>query len=200
MQLPDKMDPLPSQETNRACGPGRQGGFHGLALDHAARGPSPIQRRFAAPQRRPKPFERLQYAFNNTDATIRIMNNSVHGDSAYALIESYMTAGVELVNNVIVQAGAGSCVAIGSAAHHHNLFHAPQGTVGISLDTTEIDADPEWLALPAGEHDPDECAINAASPATDAGADLSALFHSSFNGLTRPQGAGWDMGAYEAPE
>jgi len=35
------------------------------------------------------------------------------------------------------------------------------------------------------------------SPAKDAGLDLSALFTSDFNLASRPQGASWDIGAYE---
>lgn len=140
----------------------------------------------------------LAVAANNTGATIQVMNNSVYGDSMAALIRSDMPSGVELVNNVLLQAGAGSCVNAAAADHHHNLFHAPQGTIGLTLDATDLDADPAWLALPEDEHEPAECAIDSGSPALDAGADLSSLFDTSFNGPSRPQGAGWDIGAYEA--
>lgn len=142
----------------------------------------------------------LAIAGNNAGATLQIMNNSVHGDSATALLESYQPTGLELVNNAMVQAGAGSCLSVAAADHHHNILHAPQGSAGIPLDPTELSADPQWLATPADEHDPDECAIGSGSPAADAGTDLSGLFTSSFNGVPRPQGAGWDIGAYEAPE
>jgi hypothetical protein len=39
--------------------------------------------------------------------------------------------------------------------------------------------------------------ITAASPARDAGTALAAAYDSSINSITRPQGAGWDIGAYE---
>jgi hypothetical protein len=46
---------------------------------------------------------------------------------------------------------------------------------------------------------PDSAGLNitADSPARDAGAALAAAYDSSINSATRPQGAGWDIGAYE---
>ena len=39
--------------------------------------------------------------------------------------------------------------------------------------------------------------LQAGSPAIDAGIDLGPEFNSSINGVTRPQGSAWDIGAYE---
>jgi hypothetical protein len=52
----------------------------------------------------------------------------------------------------------------------------------------------------SGNPDPlldDSYALTVASPAKDAGVDLSSCFATDKHGVNRPQGAAWDIGAYE---
>jgi hypothetical protein len=104
-------------------------------------------------------------------------------------------------NNLLFRAGGGTLVSIGGA----NYTAANLAT----WEATAKSADPLLKNpgnLPSGfsgaygtslAPNSDGLSVQAGSPATDAGADLSALYNGSINSAQRPVGAGWDVGAYE---
>jgi hypothetical protein len=56
-----------------------------------------------------------------------------------------------------------------------------------------------FIGVPGVDIKPNSDGLNitADSPARDAGATLDAAYDGSINSVTRPSGAGWDIGAYE---
>lgn len=142
----------------------------------------------------------------NTGTVIFLYNNSIYANAESNLILSPNSQPVNsnliLKNNILYQAGSGSCMEFNGYAdwsiHDHNLYYAPSGSIGATLDGTEIGADPRWLAIPEGEYSPSKAALMASSPAVDKGIDLSAQgFDMDLAGVYRPQGMNWDIGAYE---
>ena len=61
--------------------------------------------------------------------------------------------------------------------------------------TSWLSSDPQFVnSMPAV---PRDFRLQHGSPGIDSGVDASAVWGSDFNGVLRPQGAGWDMGVYE---
>jgi MYXO-CTERM domain-containing protein len=80
-----------------------------------------------------------------------------------------------------------------SFTSHHNLFFANEGDeVYPGEGTGTLYVDPMFVDGSAGDFH-----LRAGSPAIDTGADLSAEVTVDFDGIARPQGAGWDIGAFE---
>ena len=128
------------------------------------------------------------------------MNNSIYGSNASALIDATdpdigAECQIEFTNNILYQAGTGACAALAAAIprQSHNLYYAPNGTIGVKLTKSESDRDPGWVALPSGPYKPDACRLAASRP----GVDLSKLFTMDFDGAPR---SGWDVGAREFRE
>ena len=131
-----------------------------------------------------------------SEGTFNVYNNNFYLNTAYTIIDDQRSGPVELKNNIFYQAGPGSIIS-GAQTHEYNQYYAPEGSLGITLSTGEMESDPQWVLLPSGEYNSGESALTEGSPARDQGIDLTPVFTSSFNGISRPQGPGWDMGAYE---
>jgi hypothetical protein len=107
-------------------------------------------------------------------------------------------------------------------AHSNNIHYRPGGGTlvtanGLSYTASNINSwEPTALTgdpllkdpsdLPSGfigtygvdmEPDTDGLNITAASPAKDYGISLGSAYNSSINSIARPNGVGWDVGAYE---
>lgn len=61
--------------------------------------------------------------------------------------------------------------------------------------TPPIVGNPQFVNI--NGNNPSDFMIQSSSPAKDAGTDLSTYFTTDRNGVSRPQGSGWDIGAYE---
>jgi chitodextrinase len=59
-------------------------------------------------------------------------------------------------------------------------------------DTNSFEASPAFMDAGTGDF-----SLSSGSPAINAGANLGSIFSTDRNGILRPQGAGWDIGAYE---
>lgn len=130
------------------------------------------------------------------DGTVNVWNNTVYGSKSGTLLNNTTTATIQ--NNVIYQAGAGSCFAFAaSSTWDHNLYYYPSGTLGNrTADATDVDgSDPLFVSVPSGAWSNGEGMIGAGSPAIGVASDLSGSFSVDANGLSR--GAVWDIGAYE---
>lgn len=122
--------------------------------------------------------------------SINILNNTLAHNGTTAAITpgtNYAAGEVTIKNNVITQAGAGAAVAYDADfVRSYNLYYAPAGSVGTTLGTGEVNADPLLT-----DYAP---AYN--SPGVDAGTNLPAVA-TDILGESRPYGVAWDMGAYE---
>jgi hypothetical protein len=136
-----------------------------------------------------------------------IYENSIYGksDNTLAYIPSgSVTTGEDSVsfrNNIVYQDGSSASSRAADfdsdIVRDYNLYYAPSGSVGVALGTGELNVNPRWQIMPSGSYEPGFFDLASGSPAIDSGTDLPALFASSFNGVARPQGSGWDIGVYE---
>jgi hypothetical protein len=132
---------------------------------------------------------------------------------------------LEVKNNIF--SAASTTRALGDddgdiTAHSNNLYYRPGGGTlitanGASYSASDISSwEPSALTgdpllrnpaeLPAGfigvfgvdkRPSPDGLHITSGSPAKDYGFDIGSAYNTSINSVTRPNGVGWDLGAYE---
>jgi parallel beta-helix repeat protein len=130
-------------------------------------------------------------AFINT--AVRIYNNTIYGNAVGVRIGA--ANGVTLRNNLVFNNGSGGdSWGSSNISSDYNLFAPgpagfPEGVHSIVIpQTSGITVDPAQ----------GDFRLAPQSPAIDKGADLSTVgFASTFDGLFRPQGIAWDIGAYE---
>lgn len=128
-------------------------------------------------------------SFGGLTGTLNVFNNTIiNSNSNYAMYISGCGTNnqVTMRNNIIDGGGCGD--------HKYNLYTAlawNQELLGEGelkeTDLTKIFTDPlnlNYQLLESGS-------------ATDRGINLSASFTLDIQGITRPQGSGWDIGAYE---
>lgn len=150
---------------------------------------------------------------NNTGTPVRIYNNtvalqcsSVGGTCWKAGIEiSYATGIVELKNNLVwvddtdngnyiyaLRDGSTSS----TVTDNNNIYFSADGehtTLStVTPGSATISGTDPLLTLP-----PSDVTPQAGSVAIDNGANLSAYFTTDYLGTSRPQGAAWDIGAFE---
>jgi hypothetical protein len=147
-------------------------------------------------------------------ADIHVYNNSIYSrfdvtgwdQAVFSVSPTFWNFDSELrfINNILYSDASADCTAWhdheADMIHENNVYFHPSGGLGFdsaNLGAGEMEADPLWVALPSGSYAPAAAALAEASPAVDSGADLGALFTSALNAAARPQGAAWDMGAYE---
>ncbi|MEK6875668.1 MAG: choice-of-anchor Q domain-containing protein, partial [Nanoarchaeota archaeon] len=137
-----------------------------------------------------------------SDIVKNIFSNSIYTNANTPLIYSSNAQSNQLnfKNNIFHQAGTGKIIDFNGlsdwTSHTYNLYYAPSGSIGTTLGTGEQNANPQWQAIPSGEYSPNGGGLLQTSPAINTGTTIN-LFSRSFNGITRPQGSAWDIGAYE---
>lgn len=138
---------------------------------------------------------------NNTGAAINIFNNSLYGSNDDAILDENMGDVTTVYNNILYQDGSGKCAEyLSGTVNDYNLYYYPNGLIGDNIDGIH-NVNPTtqnfWVSIPGGVYNSQSAALLAGSSAIDSATDLTALFTTSFNGVTRPRGAAWDLGAYE---
>lgn len=137
----------------------------------------------------------------STGQPVYIYNNSLYNSDSETLMENDNGANTTTINNVFYQAGSGDCTnGVDAGTHSHNLYYAlGTGGYGLSNETSWQTPGTQdfWISVPIGAYSKDYCALKGDGSATDKGADLMNSFRDSFNGIARPFGSAWDIGAYE---
>jgi hypothetical protein len=136
-----------------------------------------------------------------------ILGNSFYGNSNNTLVSissGSVTLGEDSVsfqNNIIYQNGTNvnsRAVDLDSdIIRSYNLYYAPYSTIGTTLGTSEINANPLFETIPSGTYSFGEGHLISNSPAINSGTSLSSLFAIDLDGVSRPQSSAWDIGAYE---
>jgi hypothetical protein len=140
--------------------------------------------------------------------TIKLWNNTIYGGARSLTLDK--TPNAEVKNNILLPArgGVGVYIVHGDipAAHiDHNLIWAPNGNVAsvngstktwsgwqaLGYDASGVNADPKFTNLSGRD-----LTLTSTSPAIDRGTALSQVTTDK-NGVTRPQGSAYDIGAYE---
>jgi parallel beta-helix repeat protein len=116
----------------------------------------------------------IQYGAVNT----KIYNNTLYNNSAGGIYVGTNSDGTIIRNNIAYSNGGRDFIIDGgtNVTQSNNLF----------------DVNPAFLNAGVGD-----LRLSSSSPAANAGMDLSSVFTIDYSGTTRPQGLGWDIGAYE---
>jgi len=109
----------------------------------------------------------------NSSVASTIKNNAFYGLSSTATTEDFAVY------------GSGSTVS-------NNIFYDPDGAYPAESGGTDVDP----LFVSDDPADPN-LMLGVGSPAIDAGTALDAAYAVDIDGVTRPQGSAWDIGAYE---
>jgi len=145
----------------------------------------------------------MQTSGTNPPQNIRIKNNifydtratasnvMVHGESSDAIP-------TELDYNIYVTGNTKNDILRFDGIYGWRTLAEIQATPGWELNGQQID--PQFVNISYGigvNSHLNDMQIQPTSPAKDAGVSLSGDFTTDKTGLTRPQGAAWDIGAYE---
>jgi hypothetical protein len=144
----------------------------------------------------------LQIAGYDTVSNMRVYNNVIAYNGRSAIVIWQTMSGVAIKNNAFYENahdGIGIYHAYGSGVtiDHNVFFGNDSGTIAYVESNLGYDSsgvftfDPAFVNPTAGEFH-----LSVGSPAIDAGVSLSEV-PTDFGGLARPQGAGYDLGAYE---
>jgi hypothetical protein len=149
----------------------------------------------------------LQIAGYTTVSNMKVYNNVFAWNGTEGIIIWQDMNGVEIKNNVSYanalwgihfEAATGGGVVIdhnliyGNGSGDHDPSNNDGGNVSVTFGTS-ISADPQFV------HDTEpgfDAHLTAGSPAVDAGLTLSTVT-TDFDGVSRPQGSAYDIGAYE---
>jgi hypothetical protein len=126
--------------------------------------------------------------------TVSMIGNTVYGEtgSDHSLWMTEMTSTPTVKNNVIHFAGFNGNGIVISGAGYGNTSHNVQSNTVHVRGSNAITSNPLFKDISNRDF-----SLQANSPAIDVGIDLSSPYNVDKNGTQRPQGGGWDMGAYE---
>ena len=131
------------------------------------------------------------------DKTISIINNTIYNCTIGISFDDPSQYQINCVvrNNIIysniTNAMLNYAGGITGITTDHNLFYNTTGTYNVTtLGTNYIEADPLFVSPTTN------FALQTASPAIDSGSSVGAP-STDYIGTSRPQGAGYDIGAYE---
>jgi Kelch motif protein/galactose oxidase-like protein len=160
----------------------------------------------------------LQIAGYTTVANMKVYNNVMAYNGRSGIVLWKNVSGVDIKNNIIyrngqsdIRAGISSWeahgsgvvidknIVLGNTGGNYNLPDNPpspddnysdyQYTLGTTIESEPlfVNSNPEGF----------DAHLQSGSPAIDAGLNLSSFFTVDKEGTARPQGAAWDIGAYE---
>jgi hypothetical protein len=131
---------------------------------------------------------------NSSSATIEIKNNIISGPGVDINTGTgYSSLVIDYnLHNPSAANGYGYLAIIGTTSYSNltNFRNAGYETHGIV-------GDPKFYAIADGTAGSGDWHLQPNSPAIDAGTSLISYFTTDLDGVPRPQGSAWDMGAYE---
>lgn len=149
----------------------------------------------------PRNAEIMQLGYQNMAPTYVYGNTFIQSNSLYTVNIRALQTTNELINNIFVQLGSGSCgvtlYTTQNPRHEFNLYYHPRGTAAEWGETGigEKGGDPQFKAWPSGPFMAGFGDIYSTSPAVGAGTNLSVYgITKDFSGT--PRAALWDIGAY----
>lgn len=136
----------------------------------------------------------INFKLIGDNATVNVYNNTIiSGDNVNGIVVRFIgesSVTVNFKNNIVVVTSAsGNPLYTNNTTvnRDYNIWWVPNGSYP-SAETNGYRIDPDLDA----NHKPD----NVADPPVDTGVTLG-LFTNDLDGVTRPQGSSWDIGAYE---
>jgi hypothetical protein len=87
--------------------------------------------------------------------------------------------------------GIGTSGTSGSVVSDYNAYYDSTGTMSPGVNGISTTGNPFVDSANGDYH------LKAGTPAIDRGANMGSPYSSDFDGISRPQGSAWDMGAYE---
>jgi len=153
----------------------------------------------------PSPVDDVQMYHN----TIVESYNSDNNDTAFQISSPTGIAhtNIKVRNNIIVNTVGTLAYASGDTVPvcSNNLWWDGAGGMptimargsGDVYENPNLWRSSGWNSLTAGGHDANDWKIRSSSPAKDAGLTLGSTYSIDFADVSRPQGDGWDIGAYE---
>ena len=155
---------------------------------------------FIITQRNSETFTNI-YFVNNT------LYNTTYYGAAYSICNMYGVTPANMSNcvirnnigystngNAVTVLDHQGCYAAGKLIVDHNLWYNPAGWYMDSAcikGTNFVEGNPQFVSIPAN------LSLQSGSPAKDTGSATNAP-SSDYAGTARPQGAGYDIGAYES--
>ena len=133
-------------------------------------------------------IEPYDYGSNQTSGTYYIYNNTGFLQSSTPLVHVVNRSGVPQPSSIVIR----NNYVIGTSVSTDDSGPAASYTRSNNLVQTAATATSQGY-IQANDFAP----TSGAGAAVDTGFDGSALFTTDINGVTRPQGAAWDIGAYE---
>jgi len=138
-----------------------------------------------------------EYNLNNVVIANNIVHNcytngggtasGVGGIADSSLIGSFGSGAEIIYDNNIISEGSSGCSAMGYNGNFIDHYDDFVNTYNLNIQGANIDPS---LGVDFKPDDGDDPTVNT-------GLDLSEYFKTDFDGVTRPYGAGWDIGAYE---
>jgi parallel beta-helix repeat protein len=139
---------------------------------------------------------RTPFYFRGT-TDLKFYNNTLYLNDNYDAIELLLGAvNADIRNNIISISGSVSPVVIDGSSDpgaviDYNCYHnRSSSSTGPGIHS--VTGDPKFVSVATSDFH-----LQSDSPCVDAGVDLSAHHTTDKDGVSRPQGAGWDIGAYE---
>ncbi|MFC1505055.1 hypothetical protein ACFL5W_00920 [Thermodesulfobacteriota bacterium] len=134
------------------------------------------------------------YSGDGISRNILFSNNTIYGSSNQELLRATQTDADDSViikNNLFFQEGSGSSVAFDTEVNHsYNLYYNPNGSIGTTLDNTDILSNSVLISIPSTDFENGEANLSFPIP----GDNLNSIYNTDFNGKIRTK---WDIGAKE---
>ena len=126
--------------------------------------------------------------------SVKIYNNIIFNSNVVDGISLLSSTGSEVKNNIVISSMGGINVSGGTVtADYNSYYNNTNNYTGVSAGVNDIISNPFII-----DPDNNNFQLQKSSPAIGAGADLSASgVTSDILGVARPQGSGYDIGAYE---
>ncbi len=133
----------------------------------------------------------IAISYSSAPQNLELRNNIIHkddaGGSSKALIATGLQ-GITLSNNLYFLTNGVPLIQSGSTTYASLAAFAAAFP---GQESGSLEADPSWISPPSNFH------LQSGSPAIDAGFNVGLTVPNDFDGVSRPQGAGYDIGPYE---